>query len=176
MGGSTAHFILTPPPWGRGQKVKYHQISITKTVSKLLEQNFVCRLTNKRYKTYQTGLKDTGRGQISPSIILSLLNHSTKFGMLVTPINGACNRTFLWPRPLGPCGWVKRSNIIKFHLQSQFERLLYRTFYVFSQIKDIKHTEQDFHLVAWVMPQGRDWVLEGSKVKFFRTWSCGISN
>ena len=61
--------------------------------------------------------------------------------------------------------WMgKKVKYHKFHLQSQFERFLYHTLYVFSQIKDMKHTEQDFHLVAWVMPQGKDWVLEGSKV------------
>ena len=27
---------------------------------------------------------------------------------------------------------------------------------VFSQMKDIKHIRRDFHLVTWVMPQGRD--------------------
>ena len=43
---------LAPPPGalGRGQKVKYHLISITK----IFIQNFVCVLTNERYKTYQT--------------------------------------------------------------------------------------------------------------------------
>ena len=42
-----------PPPGalGRGQKVKYHLISITK----IFIPNFVCVLTNERYKTYQTG-------------------------------------------------------------------------------------------------------------------------
>ena len=42
---------------GRGQKVKYHLISITKSISKifLIKLNFVCVLTNERYKTYQTG-------------------------------------------------------------------------------------------------------------------------
>ena len=35
-------------------KVKYHSISITKSNSKISIQNFVCVLTNKRYKTYQT--------------------------------------------------------------------------------------------------------------------------
>ena len=49
--------ILAPPPWalGRGQKVKYHLISITKSISKIFIPNFVCVLTNERYKTYQTG-------------------------------------------------------------------------------------------------------------------------
>ena len=49
--------FLAPPPGalGRGQKVKYHLISITKSISKIFTPNFVCILTNERYKTYQTG-------------------------------------------------------------------------------------------------------------------------
>ena len=37
-----------PAPWGygRGQKVKYHLISITKSISKIFIHNFVCVLTN----------------------------------------------------------------------------------------------------------------------------------
>ena len=48
--------ILAPPPGalGRGQKVKYHLNSITKSISKLFIPNFVCVLTYERYKTYQT--------------------------------------------------------------------------------------------------------------------------
>ena len=42
-------------PWGGGQKVKYHLFSITKSISKIFIPNCVCVLTNKRYKTYQTG-------------------------------------------------------------------------------------------------------------------------
>ena len=50
-------FFLAPPPGalGRGQKVKYHLISITKSILKIFIPNFVCVLTNERYKTYQTG-------------------------------------------------------------------------------------------------------------------------
>ena len=47
--------IFWPRPLGRGQKVKYHLISITKSISKIFIPNFVCVLTNERYKTYQTG-------------------------------------------------------------------------------------------------------------------------
>ena len=87
-------------------------------------------------------------------------------------MNGACNVNFLWPRPLGPWGGVKRSNIIKFQLQSQFQRLLYQTLCVFSQMKDTKHSRRDFHSVAWVMPQGWDFgglgVPWGSKKIFFK--------
>ena len=40
---------------GRDQKVKYHLISITKSISKIFIPNFVCFLTNERYKTYKMG-------------------------------------------------------------------------------------------------------------------------
>ena len=52
MRRAAANFF--PCPLGRGQKVKYHQISITKSISKIFKPNFVCLLTNKRYKKYQT--------------------------------------------------------------------------------------------------------------------------
>ena len=56
MGRATFNFFLAPPPGalGKGQKVKYHLILITKSISKIFMQNFVCLLTNERYKTYQT--------------------------------------------------------------------------------------------------------------------------
>ena len=44
-----------PGAHGRGQKVKYQLISITKSISKIFIPNFVCVLTNERYKKYQTG-------------------------------------------------------------------------------------------------------------------------
>ena len=49
--------ILAPPPGAlrRGQKDKYHLISITKSISKIFIPNFVCVLTNEKYKTYQKG-------------------------------------------------------------------------------------------------------------------------
>ena len=57
MAHATAQLFWSPPPGalGRGQKVKYHKISVTKSISKIFKQNFVCPLTNERYKTYQTG-------------------------------------------------------------------------------------------------------------------------
>ena len=67
---------------------------------------------------------------------------------------GCATAHFFLPRPLGPWGGAKRSNIIKFQLQSQFQRFFNQTLCVFSHMKDIKHIRRDFHLVAWVMPQG----------------------
>ena len=51
MGSATATFF-GPAPWGG---VKYHLISITKSISKIFIPNFLCVLTNERYKTNQTG-------------------------------------------------------------------------------------------------------------------------
>ena len=106
---------------------------------------------------------------LRPSVcpLCYLLNHwrkSSQIWRLVTHMNGACNSA-IWPRPWGV---VKRLCIIKFQLQVNFKDL-YRTWCVFSKIKDFKHIEQDFNSVAWVMPQG--WVgLGGARGQiFFRT-------
>ena len=58
MAHATAQLFWSPPPGalGRGQKVKYHIISITMSISKIFKPNFVCLLTIERYKTYQMGL------------------------------------------------------------------------------------------------------------------------
>ena len=40
---------------GVRSKVKYYYISVTMSISKIFIPNFVCVLTNERYKTYQTG-------------------------------------------------------------------------------------------------------------------------
>ena len=54
--GAQRKMFFGPAPWalGRCQTVKYHLISITKSNSKIFIPNFVCVLTNERYKTYQT--------------------------------------------------------------------------------------------------------------------------
>ena len=62
------------------------------------------------------------------------------------------------PRPLG------RGQKVKYHLiqlQSQFQRFVYQTLCVFSQMKDKKHIRMDFHSVAWVMPQLWDFGAPG---------------
>ena len=55
MGDETTFFGPAPRgPW-EGQKVKYHLISVTKSISQIFIPNFVCVLTNERYKTYAMG-------------------------------------------------------------------------------------------------------------------------
>ena len=66
---------------------------------------------------------------------------------------------FFGPTPWGPGEGPKGQillNIIKFLLQSQFQRFLNQTLCVFSQMKDIKHIRRDFHSLALVMPKGSD--------------------
>ena len=57
MGCATSIFFLAPLPGalGRGQKVKYHFISITKSISKIFYTELCVCSYNERYKTYQTG-------------------------------------------------------------------------------------------------------------------------
>ena len=57
MGPCNFKPFLAPSPGalGRGQKVKYHLISITKSISNIFVPNCVCVLINERYKTYQMG-------------------------------------------------------------------------------------------------------------------------
>ena len=72
---------------------------------------------------------------------------------------GCATALFFCPAPWGPGEGPKGQisfNIIKFQLQSQFQRFFNQTLCVFSHMKDIKHNRRDFHLVAWVMPQGSD--------------------
>ena len=91
-------------------------------------------------------------------------------------MNGVCNGTFFFGHtPWGPGEGSKGQislNIIKFQLLSQFQRFFNQTLCVISQMKDIKHIRRDFHLAAWVMPQGWDlgvpWGVGGSKNFFFR--------
>ena len=105
-----------------------------------------------------------------------LLTHWTKFNQICFLSYshgwGVQQQTLSLPLPLGPWGGVKRSNIIEFQLQSQFQRFLYQTLCVFSLMKDTKHIRQDFHSVAWVMPQGWDFgelgLPRGSKNLFFK--------
>ena len=56
---------------------------------------------------------------------------------------------FFLPCPLEPLEGVK---IIKFQLQSQFQRFFNQILLVFSQMKDIRHIRWYFQPVAWVMP------------------------
>ena len=169
-------------PWGgakRSNIIKYHEISITKSISKIFYPNFVCPLTNERYKTYQTGFSfgclghapGVGLGRTVGGWVVKKKKFP-KFNQIwcVSYLHQwhIQGHNFFGPHPLGPWGGASRSNIIKSQSQSQFQRFLNQTLCVFSQMKDIKHIRQDFHSIPWVMPQGWDlglpWMLGVKKM------------
>ena len=83
-------------------------------------------------------------------------------------MNGVCNGTFFLPRPLGPLGGAKRSNIIKFQLLSQFQRFLNQIFFcVFSQMKDINISDRIFIWPPGSSPRGGTWGTVGGWGSFF---------
>ena len=135
-GACNGKLFLAPPPGalGRGQKVKYNLFSITKSISKIFIPNFVCVLTNESYKANQAGFLfcplghalgvGLGGGGLGAKIKFRLavyllcyllLNHWTKVNQIwyvSYSHEWGVQRQIFWPRPLGPWGGVKRSNII----------------------------------------------------------------
>ena len=89
-------------------------------------------------------------------------------------MNGACNGTFFFgPAPWGPGEGPKGQisiNIIKFQLQSQFQRFLNQALCVFSQMKDIRHIRQIFIWPPGSCARGGTWGYRGGlggQKKFF---------
>ena len=64
--GAQRHIFFASPPGAleRNQKVKYHYISITKSISNIFKPNFVCFLTNESNTTYQTGFLFRRQGHV----------------------------------------------------------------------------------------------------------------
>ena len=111
--------------WVGVEKFKYNLISITKSISRMFIPNFVCVLTNERYKTYQTGIlfcrpghalgvglrgdygsKIKFRPDVCPLCFL-LLYHLTKFNQIWRVSYShewGAQRHLFWPRPPGALG------------------------------------------------------------------------
>ena len=151
-------------PWAleRGHNVKYHLISITKSTSKICIPNFVCVLTNERYKTYQTGfsfcclghapgvgLWGAGGAQVVKSLFFQTWSCGISNRRGWRAERNASNIFILCQT--GDLGARSKGQI---SLTCQFQRFLYQTLRVFSQIKDRKHIEQNFYSFARVMPRG----------------------
>ena len=66
------HNGLGPRPMGPWGGTKRSNISITKSLSKIFKSNFVCLLTDERYKTYQTRFSLGRLGQ-APEVGLRVL-------------------------------------------------------------------------------------------------------
>ena len=107
---------------------------------------------------------DIAIASICPSVrhaisSLTIGRNPTIFGVCVAHMNGVCNGSFFGPFPWVPGKGPKCRillNIIKFQLQSQFQRFLNQNLCVYSQMEDIKHIRRDFHSTVLVMPKGWD--------------------
>ena len=152
-------------PLGRGQKVKYHLISITKSISKIFIPNFVCVLTNERYKTYQKGFSFCRLGHAPGIGLRGPWGTQVVKKKFQTWSCGISNQRGWWAEEnaskifiLGPnwepWGEVKRSNIIKFQLPCQFQSF-YTKLCVFSHIKE-NILNRIFILLLGPCTRGRD--------------------
>ena len=79
---------------------------------------------------------------------------------------GRATALFL-PFPLGPWEVPKGQISLNFNYKVNFKFFLNQTLCVFSQLKDVKHIRQDFHLVAWVMTKAWDLGYGGSGDQHF---------
>ena len=121
----------------------------------------MCVFTNERYKTYQTVFYSVA--WVMPwgwdLGALGVPRGSTfffKHGHVAYQIDGDDKQnkmqvTFSSRGQTGDLGTRSKGQI---SLTCQFQRFLYQTLCVFSQIKDRKHIEQNFYSVAKVMPHG----------------------
>ena len=140
----------------------------------------MCLLTHERYKTYQMGFSfgrlghapGVGlRGTVGGLGVIFFFKFNQIWCVSCLHEWHMHRHHFLGPRPQGPWGGAKTSNIIKSEIQSQFQRFLNQTLCIFSQMKDIYYISQDFHSAAWVMPRGGTWGYRGGlglKIFFFR--------
>ena len=71
------------------------------------------------------------------------------------------------PSPLGPCGGSKRSNFIKFQLQSQFQRFLNHNLYDLSRMKIYNISEGIFIQSPGAYPRDGTWVYLGDGGQIF---------
>ena len=199
MGRAAAFFFWPRPlwPWGGAKRSNIVKFQLQSQYERFFILNFVCVLTNERYKTYQTGFSFCRLGNVLGVGLryLRVQNSIPSGGLSVMPkeldqiqphlvcelltcLERATANKFV-PRPLGPLGGVKR----KYHLISitrSISNIFIPNFVCVFKNKDTRHIRRDFYSVAWVMPQEWDfWVLgvpRWSKIYFFQTWSCGISN
>ena len=195
--------MLVQPPGalGRGQKVKYHLISITKSISIIFIPNFVCVLTNERYKTYQTGVFFCslchalgldmgvlrGQNQIPPcclSVMLSPSKPLDEFNRIWCVSNShewGAQRHFFWPHALGLRGGGGQK--VKYHLISiskSISKIFIPNFMCALTNERYKTYQTGFLLCSLGHAQGVGlWGVGGAKMvkkSNFQTWSCGISN
>ena len=182
--GAQCKIIFGALPLGRGQKVKYHLISITKSISKIFIPNFVCVHTNERYKTYQMGFLFCRLGHalgvglggtlvetkikfcpaVCPLCYL-LLNHWMKFNQIwcVGIWIDAQRKFFLLTRALG------RGQYVKYHLiliTKSISKIFIPNFVCSHNGKGQNILDRFFILSPGSCPRRGTWGYLRAKIKF----------
>ena len=168
-----------PRPWGPGEgsKGQISLNSITKSISKICVPNFLCVLSNERFKAYQTGFLFCRLSYALGVVLWGAVCPGGqklfyfKHGHVAYQIDGKVeqNRMQVIFSSYGQTGnlGVRSKGQISLNFDYQVNsKFLFQTLCAFLQIKDRKHIEQNFHPVAGFMPQGWDlgcWV--GQKLK-----------
>ena len=117
-----------------------YKFQLQSQFQRFLIPNFVCVLTSERYKTYQNGINILSPGSCPRGVTLGRLGcpggHVFEHGHVAYQIDEQ-NRMKVNFSPLGQSGDLGvRGQKVNFKLQSQFQRILYISLCVFSQIKD----------------------------------------
>ena len=109
-GACSVKLFFWPGALGRGQKVKYHLISITKSISKIFTPNFVCVLTNEK-NPYQMGFSFCCLGHAPGTGLLGVWGGGRQFffkhGHVSYQIDGMMSRH----NARGGTGGVKNLNV-----------------------------------------------------------------
>ena len=132
------------------------------SISKIFIPNFVCVVTNERYKTFRQDFYSVawvmpqGWDFGALGVPRGSNNFFFKHGHVAYQIYGddEQNKMQVTFSSLGQNGDLGARSKGQISFTCQFQRFVYQTLCVFSQIKDRKHTEQNFHCVAKVMPRG----------------------
>ena len=117
-----------------------YKFQLQSQFQRFLIPNFVCVLTSERYKTYQNGINILSPRSCPRGVTLGRLGcpggHVFEHGHVAYQIDEQ-NRMKVNFSPLGQSGDLGvRGQKVNFKLQSQFQRILYISLCVFSQIKD----------------------------------------
>ena len=164
-----------PWPLERSQTVKYLYILITKPISQICIPNFVCLRSIKRYKNTRRDFylvamvmpQGWDLGEPGINSVCLLLNHWTKSKRIwcANYSHELGVHKHIFPRLLGPCRGVKRSNIIKSITKSISKILLLN--FVFSQIKNYTKYQTRYNIWSPVScPSGGTWGWEAGGQKF----------
>ena len=167
----------SPGDLGKGQKVKYHLISITKSISKIFYTKLCVRSHKYKIKNIIDRIFILSPGSCPRGWTLGRLGYRGGQSFfqhchVAYQIDGDDGQTeqnasklfILGSIKLVILGEVKRSNIIKFRLPCRFQRCLYQTLCVFSQINDSKTLNRIFVLLAGSCPRGGTWGCWGQKL------------